>query len=350
MIIQSDMTNDMRTATILDVAELAGVSAATVSRAFNNPRLVRPSTRARVMDAAERLNFVANAWASSLSSKVTKMIGVLIPTINYSIYSDTVAAIQTAADQQGYTLVVSSSEWSEEIEAKRIHKFIEQRVDGLVLIGAERSHDLYEKMRTHNIPFVIIWKLASNAGLPSVSFDNHKASAIVVDHFVALGHKRIALIHGSDSISDRGLGRREGFEQRMEQLGLPVDPGFIQESYLEFEDAQAAMRRLMEAKNPPTAVLAANDVLAIGAMKACQELGLTVPGDISIAGCDNMSFGQYTTPPLTTVKTPVQEMGSRAVREIIKAAGTQITAHAVELPLELLLRGSTGPVPVGDAQ
>lgn len=337
----------MRSTTIRDVAEAAGVSPATVSRVFNHPGLVRGSTRLRVTDAANRLNFVANAWASSLSSKATKMIGVLIPTINYSIYSETLRAIQLAAEQIDYTVLVSSSEWSPDLEVKRIHKFIEQRVDGLILVGAERSHELYEKMQSHNIPFVIIWKLARGSGLPSVSFDNHKASAIAVDHLVDLGHRRIALIHGRTEITDRGRGRREGFEQRMKERGLGVDHDLIRESYLEFEEAQSAMRKLLMVKEPPTAVLAANDVLAIGAMKACQEAGLVVPEDISIVGCDSMSFGRYTTPPLTTIKIPVEEMGKRAVREIINVINDQPPAHAVELPLELLVRGSTGPAPAG---
>jgi LacI family transcriptional regulator len=329
--------------TIRDIASEAGVSTATVSRVFNAPERVRERTREKVLAVANRYHFVSDGLAGSLASRRTHLLGVVIPTITNSIYAASTQAIQQAGQAAGYTVLVGISEFSMEREAELVHEFIERRVEGLILTGAEREPRVYDKITRNGLPFVITWRLARSWGLPSVSFDNHAAAAKVVDYLVSLGHRRIGLICGSTRLNDRARSRREGFERRMAAHGLEADPGLIFERNYEFVEARAAMHQALQNPSPPTAVFCASDVLAVGAMYECQQAGLDVPGEISIVGFDDMPITEYLTPQLTTVRVPAADMGRRATLELVKAIRGDNIGLGIELPTDLVIRGSTAP-------
>jgi LacI family transcriptional regulator len=328
-------------ATIREIAKEAGVSIATVSRVFNDPETVRPSMRTRVMQVIDRHHYVSDGLAGGLSSRRSRLIGLIIPTVTNSIYASSTQAIQKVAQDAGYTVLVGISDFIPEQETELIHQLIGRRVEGLILTGAERAPRVYEKLRRNGTPFVITWKLARGSGLPCVSFDNHRAAAAAVAHLVSLGHRRIGLICGQTAVNDRARGRREGFFSAMAKHGLPIDPSLVLERNFEFVEGRAAMRQMLLNPKPPTAVFCANDILAIGALAECPEQGYRVPEDISIIGFDDLPIAQYTTPQLTTIRVPASEMGRRAAEALLHAIRNGEQHIYFELPTELVVRGST---------
>lgn len=335
---------DAGSITSREIAREAGVSIATVSRVVNQPERVSAATRERVLTAIDRHHFVADGLARGLSSRRSGVLGLVIPTISNSIYALSTQAVQQAAQALGYTVLVAVSEFSPEREAELVHRFIERRVDGLVLTGAARAAVIYDKIRRNRLPFVITWKLARDSGLPCISFDNHKAAAMVVDYLTSIGHRRIALICGRTPLNDRAGGRREGFLARMAAHGMKVDERLIVECDFEYVEGQAAMRRVLAERHPPTAVFCASDILAIGALHECRRAGKRVPQDVSIVGFDDLPITQYLTPELTTVRVPAAEMGRRASEALVAALASRSEIMSVELPTDLVIRGSTAPL------
>ena len=334
-----------RPTTIREIAQEAGVSTATVSRVFNAPHRVREDTRQRVLTVIDRHHFVSDGLAGSLASRRSRLLGLVIPTIANSIYAQSTQCIQQTAQAAGYTVLIGISEFSADLEARLIHEFIERRVEGLVLTGVDREARVYDKITHNGLPFVITWQLARSLGLPSVSFDNFVAAAKAVDHLVSLGHRRIGLICGRTDVNDRARSRRESFEKRMVEHGLEVDQALIFERNYEFVEARSAMYQILHDPSPPTAVFCASDILAVGALYECLQEGLNVPQDISIVGFDDMPITEYVVPQLTTVRVPATDMGRRAIQELLKAIKGENIGLGIELPTDLIIRGSTATAP-----
>lgn len=329
--------------TIEDIAREAGVSTATVSRVFNSPEKVSNSTREVVEAVARRHHFVADGLATGLASRKSSLLGVIIPTISNSIYSQSTQAIQDVAQAAGYTVLVGVSDFSRSREERLIHRFIEHRVEGIVLTGAKRGSDVYEKINRNGLPYIVTWKLDPERRHPCVSFDNARASMVAIEHLIALGHRRIGFVCGRTDVNDRALERKSSFEARMAAHGLSADPKLMFERPFEYVEGSAVMRRMLENPDPPTAVFCANDIQAIGAMAHCHEAGLEVPRDISIIGFDDLAITQYTTPQLTTVHVPAAEMGRSAAQQLVTAIRDGGNPMSMELPVQLIVRGTTGP-------
>jgi LacI family transcriptional regulator len=334
---------DRKAVTILEIAREAGVSAATVSRFFNHPVKVKKETRDSVMAAIDRNHYVADGLAGSLSSRRSRLLGLIIPTITNSIYASSTQAVQQAAQNSGYTILVGISEFSEELEAKLIHQLLARRVEGLILTGQHRSAAVYEKIKRNHCPFVITWKLSNQADLPSVSFNNFKAATTAVEHLLLLGHRRIGLVCGKTELNDRALDRRRAFEKTLRRFGIEPDANLIFERDFEFIEGRAAMQQMLTSADPPTAVFCANDIQAIGAMSGCRDAGVSVPNDISIIGFDDLPIAKYVTPQLTTIRVPAQEMGLSATRRITAAIEGGAPLSSLELQTELIVRESTAP-------
>ena len=330
-------------ATIHDIAREAGVSTATISRYFNQPEKLSAKTRDRVKSVIAHHHYVADGMAGGLASRRSRTLGLIIPTIMNSIYAASTQSIQQAAQEAGYTVLVGISEFSPDQEATLVHRLLERRVEGLILTGAERDSDLYEKVSHNHIPFVITWRSTGQSGLPSVSFDNYKAAGAAVDHLVALGHRRIGMICGRTDVNDRALDRRRAFEDRMAAHRLESDPSLIFERSFEFIEGRSAMHVMLAKEPRPTAVFCANDIQAIGALYACQDAGVSVPDGMSIIGFDDAPISSYMTPQLTTIRVPADEMGARAARALIHAIETGQEVAPCELPTDLIVRGTTGP-------
>ena len=330
---------DSRNVTIRDVAREAGVSVATVSRAFAAPDRVREETREKIFAVSRRQHFVVNAVARSLASRRSGLIGLVIPSIYNSIYAASTQAIQAAAEAQGYTVLIGVSEFDNAREAELIGQFAARRVEGLILTGADRARSAVELIRRERLPFVVTWHSARGRGAASVSFDNAAAAASVVDYLHGLGHRRIALICGRTALNDRALARKEGFLKRMGERGLPCSPEDVIECDFEFEAGRTALRALLARQPRPTAIFSANDIVAVGALHECRQQGLRVPEDISLVGFDDLPIAQYVTPQLTTVRVPAAAMGEHAVALLMRAISGE-ASRSETLETELIVRGS----------
>lgn len=327
--------------TIHDVAREAGVSTATVSRVLNSPEKVKEATREAVLTVVRRRHYVFDGHAVSLASTRSRTLGLVIPTIMNSIYAASTQAIQSAAQDSGYTVLVGISEFSAEQEAQLVQRLLERRVDGLILTGIARDPELYEKIRRNGVPFVITWRLSREPDLPSISFDNHAAARVAVDYLISLGHRRIGLICGRSEVNDRALDRRQAYEEALARAGLPVESQLICERDFDFLEGRAALWQLMQLRRPPTAIFCANDIQAVGALSECQDRGIRVPEQLSIIGFDDMAIAQYTNPKLTTVRVPASDMGRRATQSLIAYLEAKIPLASIELPTDLVVRQTT---------
>lgn len=334
-----------RIGTIREIAKAAGVSTATVSRVLNTPDQVKPANREAVLRVVEQMDYVNDGMARALAGGRTMTIGLVIPTITNSIYAASTQAIQRLAQREGYAVILVVSDFDPAMEAQLIRRLVERRVDGIILTGGEHDPAIERILERQAIPHVLTWRLTSETDRPCVSFDNYAAGKLAMDHLIGHGHRRIGLICGRSDVNDRARERRRAYEDGLAGIGKPVDPDLIFERDFEFVEGQAAMHRMLESPEPPTAVFAANDIQAIGAIAHCREVGLEVPGDISVIGFDDLPIAQFTSPKLTTVHVPGGAMGRIAATRLLQMIeGETVTGQDV-LPVRLVVRESTGPAP-----
>jgi len=334
-----------KTAKLADVARLAKVSTATVSRALMQPDKVKPATAARIRQAVQALGYVAHGAARALASRRTRTIGAVIPTLDNAIFANTTHALQKTLDEAGYTLLLASHEFDAEVEARVTQALIERGVDGLVLLGTSHHPSVFRMIDTHQVPYVLTWALDASGRHPCIGFDNHAAAIRVTRHLLDLGHREFAMNSGITAGNERARERVEGVREALAAYGLRLGPGRLVEKPYTLGGGREGMRELLQATLRPTAVICGNDVLAIGALAECHALGLAVPGEMSLTGFDDMEIAAAIMPGLTTVHFPTAELGGYAAQHLIaRLAGEPFEAR-VELPVELVVRGSTAPPP-----
>lgn len=337
------MPNSSATPTLDDVARLAGVSTATVSRCLNTPDRVVASTRERVMAAVESLGYTPNFGARVMAAKRTFTVGAIIPTMENAIFARALQAFQEEAHAHGYTLLVASSAYRPEIEERQIRALVARGADGLLLVGHDRAPSIYEYLQARRIPVVVAWSHDTGGLVPSIGFDNRLAMQALTSKVIELGHRDIAMISGIREGNDRARQRVEGMLHSASRHGLNTAELRIIESPYEIESGADAFASLMALTPRPTAVLCGNDVLAVGALHRAHEMKLNVPQDVSITGFDDIELARITSPPLTTVHVPHREMGRRAAQELVSMVERGSTGISVTLQTSLRLRGSLGP-------
>lgn len=338
------MTRDRRrtNATVRDVARLAKVSTATISRALRFPDIVRPATRERIGRAIARLNYVSDGVARALSTRRTHTIGVVIPTLNNAIYAVSTHSLQKVLERAGYTLLLACHEFDLEAEARMARTFVEKGVDALVLVGTAHHPVTNRLLGALSIPYVLTWGLDRSLTHPSIGFDNRAAGRIVAEYLLELGHRRITMISGVTAGNDRARDRLAGVRAALRRAGTALE--HVVRAPYTLQAGREALANLV-ARTRPTAVVCGNDVLAIGAIQEAQRLGLSVPGDFSVAGFDDMEFASVISPALTTVRFPIAEIGAEAARYLIARIAGDTPAPCLELPIELVVRGSTAKPP-----
>ncbi|MBL4757498.1 MAG: LacI family DNA-binding transcriptional regulator [Rhizobiales bacterium] len=328
---------------IRDVAREAGVSTATVSRTFNRPDSVKHQTLERVFEAARKLNYIPDSAARAMGSKVSRRIGVLIPTIDDSIFTRFIGALQQRLSKDRYTLLVGVYDFDPEYEANELHSLIESGVDGVVLCGARRSNDLYELLQGRNIPFVNASIYSPESPYPSVGPDFRSAAKELTRYLLDFGHRKIGFIDLASDTNDRAALRLAGIVDALEPecLSLPNERHI--ERPLSFEDGRIGLRTLLEYTPDLTAVICGNDVFAIGALFEAKDLDISVPGELSIVGFDNLELSAQISPGLTTVNFPTAEMGARVAEKLLMTLMGKPTPHAIHIETNLIIRGSSGP-------
>jgi LacI family transcriptional regulator len=320
------------TVTIRDVAARAGVSVATVSRVLNGKELVREETSAQVLEAARSLRYVPNIAARSLSIRRSQTIGIVLPEVHGEFFSEVIRGVDVAARREGYHILVSGShsdvgEMIEVIDAMR------GRVDGLVIMAPDVEVD---KLRD-SVPLVLL--NSNDERHDAITIDNYGGARAMMRHLASLGHERIAFICGPPQNAD-ARERLRGYRQSMRGMKTCAVGGDFTEAA-----GYAAARELAAMTPRPTAIFAANDSMAIGALGALAEAGVSVPGEITVAGFDDIPIARYVAPPLTTVGVDIAELGRRAFAVLLEliAHPNARTPRRERIGTNLVVRKSCGP-------
>ena len=330
-----------KSAKLSDVANLARVSTATVSRALTCPGKVKPATAARIRQAVEALGYVAHGAARALASRRTHTIGAVIPTLDNAIFANTVHALQKTLDDAGYTLLIASHEFDAEVEARVTQALVERGVDGLVLLGTTHHPSVLRMLDTHEIPYVLTWALDATGRHPCVGFSSRNAAISVTRHLLDLGHREFAMISGVTAGNERAADRLEGVRQALAGRGIALSPGRVVEKPYTLSAGREGLRELLRGTPRPTAVICGNDVLAIGALAECQARGVVVPRELSVTGFDDLEMSAVVAPALTTVHFPTAELGSYAAQHLLARLSGKPFELRTELPVELIVRAST---------
>ena len=326
-----------------DVARLAGVSTATVSRALNLPDRVDPVTRDRVRTAVDKLRYVPHGVASALRSQRTQMIGAVVPSFDYALYARTTSALQRALDERGYSLVLAAHHYDLATEVRVTEQLIRHGVDAFAFVGSDHDGALYRVLDNYGRPYVLTWGLDPSRQHPAIGFDNAAATREVTRYLVGLGHTRFGLISAPTEGNDRARERGAGVREALVAQGLELDERCVRYGSIALASGAQAMQALLRQPVPPTAVVATNDVFAVGAMMACRAVGVRVPEDVSISGVDDTELGATQTPALTSVRTPIVQIGDAAARQLIARLEGLPTELHQQMAFELVKRGSTGP-------
>lgn len=324
-----------------DVAQLAGVSTATVSRALNSPDSVEPETLARVRAAAAKLRYVPHGGARSLRSHRTRMIGAVVPSVEYALYARTTSAIHQQVDTRGYSLVLAEHHYDLDAELRVASQLVQHGVDAFVFVGLDHHPALFSLLEDYGRPYVLTWGVDPLRRHPSVGFDNHAAAYHVTRHLIELGHRHIGLLSAPLPGNDRAMERGKGMRAALSDAGLELAPHHVQYAPIHLDTAEHGMSKLISLPDRPTAVVATNDIFAVGGMIACRKAGLSIPQDISITGIDNTDLGATQTPGLTSVRTPIIEIGHAAAEQLMARLEGKAYEAFQSFPIEVVYRGST---------
>lgn len=331
------------TVTIYDVAREAGVSMATVSRVVNNNPNVKPQTRKKVFEAIERLGYRPNAVARGLASKKTTTVGVVIPDISNSIFSEVARGIEDIANMYHYNIILCNADKKKDKEIRVINTLLEKQVDGLLFMGGAVTDEHIQAFRTSSVPVVLCATADENRAIPSVDIDHEKAAFDAVTLLIQNGHQKIAMISGTLQDPANGYARYQGYKKAMEAAGLSIQDEYVRIGNYRYESGLEATKHFLELDERPTAIFAATDEMAIGAIHTLQDNGLKVPEDVSVASVDNIRMASMVRPQLTTVAQPMYDIGAVAMRLLTKLMNketkeTDLTQ--VILPHEVIHRNS----------
>ena len=332
--------------TIKDVAARAGVSHPTVSRVIHDDPQISAATKQRVRKMMEQMGYRPNLIARGLVRNRTQVFALVIPDFNPHV-QPIVRGVVDACRRRDYALMLFSTEyWSEE-EASYSYIAANWRVDG-VLIYNVMHHDRLtadaQRLKADQLPFVFINKYLRKKNINTVSVDNYDAVGRAVEHLAGLGHKKIGILNGS-LMSVDGVERFEAFKEALARAGLRYEPRHT--GTANFSDTEAAeeTRRILGLRDRPTAIFCANDLMAMGAIRAARGMKLRVPKDLSFVGFDDLEAGRWFNPSLSTLQPPQREVGEQAIELLIKIIqDPKRKAEQMALPAKLILRESSGPV------
>ena len=339
--------------TLADVADLAGVSTASVSRVLNKGEFVSETLRLRVESAVRTLGWIPNAAAKALASRRTRTVGALIPNLGHPNFGRVIQALQHKLDEHSYTLFLACTEQKLASTRDQALKMVEQGVECLVMIGLTQPPDLFPFLKDQGIPSVITY--TSGVGTKTdfsatriIGFDNRLSMSKVVRHLLDFGHRSFGCITiTAVEHNDRMMQRVDGAREALAVEGLAIRPQhLIEVPSSSIACGREGLRRILEATPWPTAVICTNDYFAAGALFEADSQGIHVPQQISIVGFDDLELSAHLHPPLTTVTVPDEEMGNEIGKFIVAyLEGEEVEELALLFPAELVVRASAGPPP-----
>lgn len=335
--------------TVKDIAKKAGVSHSTVSRALHSNPLISDKTTERIRKIAVEMGYSPSAAARALKTKRSRVLGVVLSSVEDPFFSEILQGIEGAVQGSGYSLFIASADRDPARERKIVQAMVERRADGVIICSTSFSSEQSGPLLQYGVPLVVINNQAAEDFRYSIYHDDLDGSRQVTRHLIELGHQRIAYI-GNSASGRTTLDRLTGFRQEMESAGLAIPPEYIYESPEGGpEQGASAARYFLHLSNRPSALVCYNDMLAIGVLRGLQQAGLCVPQDISITGFDNIVFSAYTNPPLTTLDQPKRFIGTEAARLLLELLNSSATDESSNQPKvrilkgKLLVRESTAP-------
>ncbi len=328
-----------------EVARLAGVSAATVSYVINDgPRPVSSATRRQVLQAVQELGYRPNAVARNLRRQRTTTLGLIIPDTSNPYFAKVARGVEQMASGRQYSVVLCHSNYEVERELHYVEVLAAEQAAGVLWIPASGDDRPAQRLAKYGVPLVVLDRRMRSIDAPSVIADNFGGANMAIRHLIDLGHSRIAFITRPSELS-HSRDRERGYRSALIEHGMEVDEELIVRGGFRHEDGRGAATRLLKMMRAPTAIFAYNDIMAIGALRAAYDLGLQVPGDVSIVGFDDIPGAACTCPALTTVSQPKEEMGWRSAELLIGLLADDPPHQWDEAPfqVDLIVRDSTGP-------
>jgi DNA-binding LacI/PurR family transcriptional regulator len=331
---------------IQEVARRASVSTATVSRTINNPSLVDPKTAKRVWKAIEELRYFPNTQARSLVSGRSRIIGLIVSDITNPFFPELIKGFEDVAIHNGYEVLISSTNYDSARMALCVRRMLERKVEGVAIMTSEMDKHLVDQLAHRNVPMVFLDVGPPGEGISNVVVDYAMGVNEAVSHLLSLGHRRIGFICGPLGLKSAQI-RRTAFLRSLSQHGIDDADRLLEEADHTVDGGLEAMTRMLESKRAPTAVLASNDLTAIGMMRAVRRAGLAVPRDISIVGFDDIRLAEFTEPPLTTVRLSRQELAEHAFAALLSDLTDQPQPRReYTVETHLVIRESTCRAPI----
>lgn len=324
-----------------DVAKRAQVSTATVSRVLRKPAAVKEETRLKVLKVIEELNYQPNVLARQLRTNKTNTILVVVPTITNTVFTQILGGIEKVASENDYRVLLGNSNNQKEKNVGYLDHLKQRQVDGMILLTSELGEDLLTEMASV-YPIVLTSEYIEGSSIPTVSIDNFLSGKKATEHLIQLGHTKIAHLSGPMN-SLLSLERFKGYQEALKIHGLFNSEDLVQEGDFSFLSGYRLTKFWLKQSEPPTALFAANDEMAIGAMKAVLEQGKRIPEDLAVVGFDNIAFSSIFEPTLTTVAQPLLEMGIQSMKLLIQQINQEeIKKTQYVLESELVIRQSCG--------
>lgn len=331
--------------TLEDVARIAKVSTATISRSINKPDTVANTTRDRIQNVIRDVGYTPNSGGRMLASNRSNTVGAIIPTMENAMFASGLQSFQEELSDFGVTMLVASSGYDGEHELQRIRSLLSRGADGLLLIGADRPPESSRFLAIRQVPYVVSWFYKPDPTVLFAGIDNHKAAHNMAMEALKLGHRRIAMIAGISESNDRAGNRIAGVKAAVQDYGDNAQMISIIETGYSQDNGGEAFEQLMAAPETPTVVICGNDVLAAGAIVRARQLGIAIPAQVSITGFDDIDIASAVYPSLTTVRVPQQEMGRTAARLLLDLLFEEGTPSSIEFETDIIHRESLASPP-----
>lgn len=326
--------------TMHDVAKRAGVSISTVSHVINNSRAVSIESRKRVEEAMGELGYQPNTLARNLRRQQTQSIGMIVPDIANPFFAEIARGIEDSSFEKNYSVVLCNSEGDLKKQTTYTNLLIQNQVAGIVFVAAGVSTELVEDLRRRRVPLVVVDRAIPGVEVNTVMTNHYQGGCLATQHLVDLGHLRIACISAGSDLSP-SADRETGYRETLRENRIPVRDELIVPGDFQYRSGYHAANLLLDLPNPPTAIFAGNDLMAIGCISSATERGLRIPEDLSVVGFDDVKLASFTNPPLTTIAQPKREIGSLAVKMLIaRIADINAPIQTEQLDTKLIVRRS----------
>ena len=334
----TEIGGNMKYITLKMVAERAGVSVNTASRAINNKSDINEETKKRILKVAQELGYVRNDTAVALRTKKTGTIGVVIADNRNPFYAEVLNGMEEAAREKNYHIILANTQRDYKKEEDAINLLLAKRVDGLLITPVQDRDDDIKNLIDANIPFVVVGRDFENIELDAIYNDEVKGGFLATEYLIKKGHKRIALIDGF-LYKSPAKGRLEGYKKALNKYRISLDESLISVGDINMEDGYERTKQMLEKNLDFTAIFAYNDMMAFGAMQAIKEKNLRIPEDIGLVGYDDIPFSSLISPALTTIRLRKQDLGMESVKLLLsRINGKQKKMKKIMLDVELIIR------------